>query len=48
MSFAATGQAGLALLAFGAFYAACLALTRWCYVRTVGLARLPGLAHARV
>ncbi|MFI6601102.1 MFS transporter [Nonomuraea sp. NPDC050536] len=45
MSFAATGGPATALLAFGAFYVACFAITWWCYVRTAGA---PRLAHARV
>ncbi|MEV4067606.1 MFS transporter [Nonomuraea dietziae] len=48
MSFAATGSPAAAFVAFGLFYAACFAVTWWCYTRTVGVARLPSLAHARV
>lgn len=48
MSFASTGSPVSALLAFGLFYAACFAVTWWCYVRTVGVSRVPSLAHARV
>ncbi|WP_157247471.1 MFS transporter [Nonomuraea typhae] len=45
MSFAGTGSPAAAFAAFAAFYAACGALTWWCYLRTVGVA---SLAHARV
>ncbi|MFI9556690.1 MFS transporter [Nonomuraea endophytica] len=48
MSFAQTGSPAAAFLAFALFYAACTALTWWCYLRTFGAARLPSLAHARV
>ncbi|MER7503556.1 MFS transporter [Nonomuraea pusilla] len=48
MSFAATGSPAAAFAAFAAFYAACLALTWWCYTRRVGGSRVAGLAHARV
>ncbi|MEV4218030.1 MFS transporter [Nonomuraea sp. ATR24] len=48
MSFAATGSPAVAFAAFGAFYAACFALTWWCYTRTVGVTRIASLAHARV
>ncbi|MER6945382.1 MFS transporter [Nonomuraea sp. NPDC000554] len=48
MSFAATGGPATALVAFGAFYVACFALTWWCYVRTVGVSRVSSLAYARV
>ncbi|GAA4085672.1 MFS transporter [Nonomuraea soli] len=48
MSFAATGSPASAFLAFGLFYVACFATTWWCYTRTVGVARVPSLAHARV
>lgn len=47
-SFAQTGSPAAAFAAFGLFYAACFALTWWCYVRTAGVSRLGGLAHARV
>lgn len=48
MSFAATGSPAVAFAAFGAFYAACTALTWWCYLRTVGVSWMASLAHARV
>ncbi|MEV0592407.1 MFS transporter [Nonomuraea cavernae] len=48
MSFAATGGPATAFAAFGVFYLACFALTWGCYVRTVGVSRVAGLAHARV
>lgn len=48
MSFASTGSPAAAFVAFAVFYAACTALTWWCYLRTVGVARVPSLAHARV
>ncbi|WP_214410935.1 MFS transporter [Sphaerisporangium fuscum] len=47
-SIAATGGAGAALLAFAVFYAACAALTWFCYLRTVGVRLAPSLAAARV
>ncbi|MFG2077805.1 MFS transporter, NNP family, nitrate/nitrite transporter [Nonomuraea maritima] len=46
MSFAASGTPVPAFLAFGVFYAACFAVTWWCYVRKVSV--VAGLAHARV
>lgn len=48
MAFAATGGPEFAFLAFGVFYAACFALTWWCYLRTVGASRVASLAYARV
>jgi NNP family nitrate/nitrite transporter-like MFS transporter len=48
MSFAAAGTPAPAFLAFGIFYLACLALTWWCYIRTVGVKAVASLAHARV
>ncbi|WP_202638510.1 MFS transporter [Bailinhaonella thermotolerans] len=47
-SIAATGGATAALVSFGLFYGACLALTWWCYLRTVGVRLAPSLAAARV
>jgi NNP family nitrate/nitrite transporter-like MFS transporter len=47
-SIAATGGAGAAIAAFAAFYAACFALTWFCYLRTVGVHVAPSLAAARV
>ncbi|MEV7969929.1 MFS transporter [Sphaerisporangium sp. NPDC088356] len=47
-SIAATGGAGAALVAFACFYAACAALTWFCYLRTVGARLAPSLAAARV
>ncbi len=47
-SIAATGGATSALVAFAAFYAVCLAVTWWCYLRTVGVRFVPSLASARV
>jgi NNP family nitrate/nitrite transporter-like MFS transporter len=47
-SIAATGGAGAALFAFACFYAACAALTWFCYLRTVGVRFAPSLAGARV
>jgi NNP family nitrate/nitrite transporter-like MFS transporter len=46
-SIASTGGAAAALAAFAAFYAGCLALTWFCYLRTVGLRLAPSLASAR-
>ncbi|MFI7422698.1 MFS transporter [Nonomuraea sp. NPDC049684] len=48
MAFAAAGTPAPAFAAFAAFYAACLALTWWCYTRTVGVTVVASLAHARV
>ncbi|MEU1719838.1 MFS transporter [Nonomuraea sp. NPDC005692] len=48
MAFAAAGTPAPAFLAFAVFYAACLALTWWCYTRTVGVTVVASLAHARV
>ncbi len=47
-SIAATGGAGAAFAAFACFYAACGALTWFCYLRTVGARIAPSLAAARV
>jgi NNP family nitrate/nitrite transporter-like MFS transporter len=47
-SIAATGGATAALVAFAAFYAICLGVTWWCYLRTVGVRFAPSLAAARV
>jgi NNP family nitrate/nitrite transporter-like MFS transporter len=47
-SIGATGGAGTALAAFAAFYAVCLALTWWCYLRTIGAGFAPNLAAARI
>ncbi len=47
-SIAATGGASAALIAFASFYALCLAVTWWCYLRTVGVRFVPSLAAARV
>ena len=46
-SIASTGGAAAALASFAAFYAGCLALTWFCYLRTVGLRLAPSLASAR-
>ncbi|NUP00479.1 MAG: MFS transporter, partial [Nonomuraea sp.] len=48
MAFAAAGTPAPAFLAFAIFYATCLALTWWCYTRTVGVKVVASLAHARV
>ncbi|NRQ38241.1 MFS transporter [Nonomuraea sp. NN258] len=48
MAFAAGGGPAPAFLAFGLFYLACFTLTWWCYTRTIGVARVASLAHARV
>lgn len=40
-SIAVTGGAGAALAAFAACYAVCMAVTWWCYVRTVGVRFAP-------
>ncbi|TMR96747.1 MFS transporter [Nonomuraea basaltis] len=48
MAFAATGTPAPAFLTFAIFYAACLGLTWWCYMRTVGVKSVASLAHARV
>ncbi|MFI6181241.1 MFS transporter [Nonomuraea sp. NPDC051191] len=48
MAYAAAGTPAPAFLAFAAFYAACLALTWWCYKRTVGVKVVANLAHAQV
>ncbi|MFI7111959.1 MFS transporter [Nonomuraea sp. NPDC050227] len=48
MAFAAAGNPAPAFLAFAVFYAGCLALTWWCYTRTVGVTVVASLAHARV
>ncbi|NUR85067.1 MAG: MFS transporter [Nonomuraea sp.] len=48
MAFAAAGTPAPAFLAFAVFYATCLALTWWCYTRTVGVRIVASLAHARV
>ncbi|MBO3748772.1 MFS transporter [Streptosporangiaceae bacterium NEAU-GS5] len=47
-SIAATHSAGPALVAFAAFYVLCLGLTWFCYLRTAGAKRAPGLAAVRV
>jgi NNP family nitrate/nitrite transporter-like MFS transporter len=47
-SIAATGGAGAALVAFASFYAACAALTWFCYLRTAGSRLAARLAAARV
>ncbi|MFI6927075.1 MFS transporter [Nonomuraea spiralis] len=48
MAFAAAGTPAPAFLAFAVFYAACLALTWWCYTRTAAVRSVAGLAHARI
>ncbi|MFD0471726.1 hypothetical protein ACFQ0B_28010 [Nonomuraea thailandensis] len=48
MAFAAAGTPAPAFLAFGLFYVSCLALTWWCYTRTVGVKVVASLAHARI
>ncbi|WP_308066836.1 MFS transporter [Microtetraspora sp. AC03309] len=47
-SIGATGDASAALAAFAAFYAVCLALTWFCYLRRAGSRAAAGLAAARV
>ncbi|MBW3646011.1 MAG: NarK family nitrate/nitrite MFS transporter [Actinobacteria bacterium] len=48
LSAGATGGVGAALLAFVAFYASCMALVWWCYLRrSFALRRAPNLAWAR-
>ncbi|MEW9529638.1 MFS transporter [Microbispora sp. NPDC049125] len=47
-SIAATGGAGAAIAAFAAFYAACFAITWFCYMRTAGVRSASSLAAARV
>jgi MFS transporter, NNP family, nitrate/nitrite transporter len=49
MSVSSTGSIGAALVGFVAFYALCLGLTWWCYLRrTVLVSRVPSLAHANI
>ncbi|GAA2881921.1 hypothetical protein GCM10020220_085250 [Nonomuraea rubra] len=48
MAFAAAGTPAPAFLAFGVFYVSCLALTWWCYTRTVGVKVVASLAYARI
>jgi NNP family nitrate/nitrite transporter-like MFS transporter len=44
-----TGGIGAALVGFVVFYALCLGVTWWCYMRrTVLVSRVPSLAHANV
>lgn len=47
-SIAATGGAGAAMAAFATFYVICIALTWFCYLRTVGVRMAPSLAGAGV
>ena len=45
----ATGGIGAALIAFLVFYAGCVGLTWWCYLRrSLLVSRVPSLAHASV
>jgi NNP family nitrate/nitrite transporter-like MFS transporter len=49
MSVSDTGGIGAALVGFVAFYAICLVVTWWCYLRrTVLVSRVPSLAHANI
>jgi NNP family nitrate/nitrite transporter-like MFS transporter len=49
MSVSNTGGIGAALVGFVAFYAICLVVTWWCYLRrTVLVSRVPSLAHANI
>jgi NNP family nitrate/nitrite transporter-like MFS transporter len=49
MSVSNTGGIGAALVGFVAFYAICLGVTWWCYLRrTVLVSRVPSLAHANI
>jgi MFS transporter, NNP family, nitrate/nitrite transporter len=49
MSVSNTGSIAAALVGFVAFYAVCLGVTWWCYLRrTVLVTQMPSLAHANV
>jgi NNP family nitrate/nitrite transporter-like MFS transporter len=49
MSVSNTGGISAALVGFVAFYAICLTVTWWCYLRrTVLVSRVPSLAHANI